>query len=103
MLDLNDIDVNLLPGHLAQFFLEPVNFRAFASDHNSGTRSQDGDAATIGRALDQNLRHGSRFEFLLEQLTDVAVLCQELAELLLTGEPLGSPIAVHRDAQPDRI
>jgi hypothetical protein len=67
------------------------------------TRGENGDAATVRRALDQNPRHGGRFEFLLQQLADFAVFAQQLAEFLLFGIPLRAPVLVDADAQTDWI
>src|SRR5262249_52522555 len=102
-LDLHDIDVNLLAGHRAQLFLELVDFRPFAPDNNAGTRRQNRNTATVGGALDQNLRHRRRFELLLQQIANLAVFGQQLAELFLARVPLRTPIAVDRDAQTDWI
>ena len=87
-LDLDDVHIDFLAGHLAHLFLELVNFRAFAANDHARTRGENGDAATVRRALDQNPRHGGRFEFLLQQLADFAVFAQQLAEFLLLGIPL---------------
>ena len=49
------------------------------------------------------LRHGSRLKLLLEQIADLAVFGQQLAEFLLAGIPLGTPVLVDGDAQTDWI
>src|SRR5206468_880332 len=54
-LDLDDVHVNLFAGHAAEFFLELVNFRAFAANDDARAGGHDGDAATAGGALDANL------------------------------------------------
>ena len=61
------------------------------------------DLTAIGRAFDQDLRHRSRLELLLQQIADLAVLGEELAEFLFSGIPLGAPVAGYRDAQTDWI
>ena len=102
-LHFDDVHVYFLAGLAAEFFLELVNFRAFSADDNAGTGGEDGDAATVGGALDQNSRHRGRFQFLLEQGADFAVLVEQLAEFFLAGIPLRAPVFVDGDAQTDWI
>ena len=103
MLDLDDIDVDFFAGHAAELFLELIDFSAFAADDDTGASGENGDAATVGGALDEDLGHGSRLELLLKQLADIAVFSEELAEFLFAGEPFGTPVAIYCDAQTDRI
>src|SRR5262249_5753354 len=102
-LDFQDVDVNFLAGHFAQFFLELVDFRTLATDDHARPGRQNRDAATRGRALDQNLRDRSGLELLLQQPAYLAVLGQQLAEFLLAGVPLGAPVTIDCNAKPDWI
>jgi hypothetical protein len=103
MFDFNDVNVDLFAGHAAEFFLELVDFGAFAADNDAGASSKNSNAAAICGALDQDLGHRSGLEFLFELLTNVAVFSQELAEFLFGGEPLGTPVAIDGDAEADWI
>src|ERR1051326_937080 len=102
-LDFDDVHVNLLAGHLAEFLFELVDFRAFAANDDAGSGRQNRNAATAGGGLNQNLRHRGGLELLLEQLANLAVLRQQLAEFFFAGIPLGAPIAIHRDSKTDWI
>src|SRR6266404_920451 len=101
--DFNNIDVNLLASHLAQFLLELVDLGAFASDDNPRAGGENGDATTIGGALDENLGHRGRLELLLQQLANVTIFGKQFAELFLAGVPLGTPIVIDSNAQADWI
>src|SRR5437660_2853341 len=70
--DLENIYINLFAGHAAELFLELVDFRSFAADDDARAGRHDRDAAAAGGALDQDLGHRGRLEFLLEQLANVA-------------------------------
>ena len=50
-----------------------------------------------------DLGDGGAFQLRLENLADLAVFGQQLAEFLLLGEPLGAPVLVDGDAQADWI
>src|SRR5262249_2314735 len=90
-------------GHLAQFFLELVDFRAFAANDHPWSSRENGDAAASRRTLDQNTWDRSRLKFLLQQLADLLVFGEQFAEFLFIGIPLGTPVAVDRDAKTDWI
>src|SRR6266545_3654186 len=87
LLDFHDVDVNLLARHLAQFLLELVDLGALAADDHARAGGEDGDPATGGRALDQDLRHAGRLELFLERVANPAILGQQFAEVLLVRIP----------------
>ena len=90
MFDLDDVDVNFFAGHLAELFFELVDFGAFAADDDARPGGQDGDAAAVGGAFDEDLGHGGGLELLLEQLADVAVLGEQFAEFFFAGDTTSS-------------
>ena len=49
------------------------------------------------------LRHGGGFELFLQEVADLPVFRQQPAEFLLAGKPLGAPVLVDGDAEPDWI
>ena len=53
--------------------------------------------------LDQDLWHGGGLQLLLQHLADRAILFESLAEVLLVGVPLGTPVLIDCDAESDRI
>src|SRR5262249_17406342 len=52
-LDFDDVDVNLFAGHLAELFLELIDFRAFAANNNAGAGSKNRDAAAARGTFDE--------------------------------------------------
>ncbi len=60
-------------------------------------------AALLVRALDHDPGDGSLLELLVQDLTDLDVLVQQLAVLGLAREPAGIPGAVDAKTQTDRI
>src|ERR1043166_2163821 len=102
-LNLHDINVNLLAGHLAQPLFELVDFRAFAANHDARTGRQNGDPTAGGGALNQNPRHRSRLQLLLQHIADLAVFIEKFAEFLLLSIPLGAPVMSDRDSQTNWI
>src|SRR5262249_8856287 len=101
--DFDDVDVNFFARHSTQFFLELVNFSALAADNDPWAGGQDGNAASAGGTLDEDLRHRGRFQFLFEQLADLPILAEQFAELFLAGIPFRAPVTIYRDAQADWI
>src|SRR6266850_203550 len=63
--DLLDVEVDLLGRPLLQLVLEPLDLRALAPDDDAGTRGSDGNARTVGRALDVDARDPRVVELIL--------------------------------------
>jgi len=73
------------------------------ANHHARARRVDGDAALLMRPLDHDARHRRLLELLHQLFADLDVLVQQVAVLVLAGEPARVPGAVDADAQPDRI
>src|SRR5690606_32818858 len=100
---LDDVQVRLRPGHLGQLAAQLLDVGALLADDQARTRSVNGDAALLVRALDHDLRDGGLLQLLLEILADLQVLVQQLAVLAGVGVPARVPGAVDAETQADRI
>jgi len=72
MLDLQDVHVDLLPGHLAQLLLEAIDLGAFAADDHAGPGGHDRMRQRVAARSTKMRGNAGRLELLLEQLPDLA-------------------------------
>jgi len=103
LLDLLDVHIDLLAGHLAEFFLELVDFRALAADDHSGTSGVDRHAAATRGPFNVDLRHGRTLQLALEMAANLFIFDQQVGEVLFAGIPARGPVLVDGDAEADRI
>src|SRR5690606_26369877 len=101
--DLDDVEVRLSLGHLGQLAAQLLDVGALLANDQPRTRGVDGHAALLVRALDHDLRHRGLLEFLLEVLTDLQILMQQLAVLAGVRVPARIPGAVDAETQTDRV
>src|SRR5277367_6899311 len=87
LLDLLDVQEDLLAGQLHELGLDVLDLLALAADDDAGARGVDLDADAVGRALDEDARHGGLLQLLHERRADKLVLEEQLREFLLAGEP----------------
>src|ERR1035438_3750440 len=73
-----DIDKHFARSAFLQIGLQLVDFRALASDDDSGTRRLDNDAQLVARTLDLDRTHARRFEFFLQLVLQLDVFEQQL-------------------------
>src|SRR5690606_17391111 len=73
------------------------------ADHHTRTRRINGNAGILGRTLDDHAPHRGVLEFLLQVLAHADVFGQHAAEVLVVRVPAGSPVAVDREPEPDRM
>ena len=64
------------PKRRRQFGLQVLDVLALLADHHARTRRVDGDAGVLGRALDQDARHGGVLQLRLQVLAHLQVLGQ---------------------------
>ena len=76
VLDLGDLNVDLLAGHLAELLLDAVDLSTLAPDDYTRPSGVNGDSAATGGALNLNARHGGGLQFALQQLANLVVLDQ---------------------------
>ncbi len=103
LLDLLDIDIDVLAGNLGELLLQLVDLRAFAADHNTGSRGKDCDSASVGSAFDVDTRNRGALKFALKDRTDQLVFNEKPTEVSLVGEPFGAPVVVDRNPETDWI
>src|SRR5437868_7064497 len=101
--DLLDVHVHRNAHEALQRVAKALDVLALLADHHARARREDGDARVLGRALDHDLADGGVRELLLEVLAHLDVLGEHAGEILGVREPLRAPVAVHRQAEPDRI
>src|SRR5215218_813100 len=101
--DFDDVDDDVGGGDVGNPLAQLVDVGALLADHNPGTRRVDRHAALLVRTLDHDAGHGGLLELLVQDLADLDVLMQELAVLVLAGEPTGIPRPVDAETQSDWI
>src|SRR5437868_10223342 len=85
-----NIDVHIARRALLQVLLQLVDFRALASDDDSGTRRADDDAQLIPGTLDLNRADARRLELVLQLGLELHVFQQQLVVITL-HEPTRLP------------
>src|SRR5206468_11410324 len=98
--DLLDVEADLAAHHLAQVAAQRLDVLALLADDHARPRAVDRDARVLGRPLDRHLGDGRVRQLLLQVLADLDVLVQRGRVVLAVREPLRSPVAVDRKAQP---
>jgi hypothetical protein len=101
--DLDDVDDDVAVGERRDLFAQLLDVGALLADHHAGTRRVDGHAALLVRALDHDLRHRRLLERLHQDLSDLDVLVQQRAVLVLARVPARIPGAVDAQPQADGI
>src|ERR1700716_1909907 len=101
--DFDDVDDDVGIGDLGDPLAQLVDVGALLADHDARTRRVDRDAALLVRTLDHDARDRRLLELLVQDLADLDVLVQQLAVLVLAGEPARIPGPVDAETQPDRI
>src|ERR1019366_7598002 len=99
LLHFLDVEEDFLAGELRELVLDLLDLLALAADDNAGAGGVDLDADAVGRALDEDARHGGLLELLHELLPDHLVLEEELGEVFLLRKPAGLPVAADGEAE----
>src|SRR5690606_34884969 len=98
-----DVDVH---GHAHQALevrLQDFDVFTALADHDARASRINRDACVLGGTLDDDAANGRALEFLLQGLTYPNVLGQHAAELIVVGIPARRPVAVDREAEPNRV
>src|SRR5450432_2266265 len=101
--DLDDIDDDVGGGDIGNPLAQLVDVRALLADHDAGTRRVDRHPALLVRTLDHDSGDGCLLQFLVQHLADFDILVQQLAVLVLAGEPTRIPRPVDAETQSDWI
>src|SRR4029079_12264861 len=101
--DLDDVDDDVGRGDVRDAPAQLVDVGALLADHHARTGRVDGDAALLVRTLDHDAGDGRLLELLVQDLADLDVLMQQLAVLVLAGEPARVPGPVDAETQANRI
>src|SRR5256885_436625 len=101
--DFDDVDDDVGSRDVGNPLAQLVDVGALLADHDARTRRMDRDAAFLVRTLDHDAGNRGLLEFLVQDLADLHVLMQQLAVLVLAGEPTGIPRAVDAETQSDWI
>src|ERR1700710_2138714 len=89
--DFDDVDDDVGSGDVGNPLAQLVDVGALLADHDTRTRRVDRDAALLVRTLDHDAGDSRLLELLVQDLADLDVFMQELAVLVLAGEPTGIP------------
>src|SRR6202163_609472 len=101
--DFDDVDDDVGCGDIGNALAQLVDVGALLANHDAGTRRVDCHAALLVRTLDHNPGHRRLLQFLVQDLADLDILVQQLAVLVLAGEPTGIPRPVDAETQSDWI
>src|ERR1700722_6650282 len=101
--DLDNVDDDVAVRELRHLLAQLLDVGALLADDDAWPRRVDGHPALLVRPLDHDLGHRRLLELLLQNLTDLLVLVQQLAVLALARIPPRIPGAVDAETQADRI
>src|SRR5262249_32205767 len=87
--DFDDVDDDVGRGDVGNALAQLVDVGALLADHDTGTRRVDRHAALLVRTLDHNPGDRRLLQLLVQDLADLGILVQQLAVLVLAGEPTG--------------
>src|SRR5205823_3239626 len=102
--DLLNIDLNLFAlRHLRNFLSHLLDFGAFASDDDAGTRRENSYPNRIPRSFDHDLRNRGEQQLLLHVIANLDVAVQKLRHLLRGCVPARPPVTVHAQSKSNWI
>ena len=102
-LDLNDVEGHALADHLLHLKADTLDLGAALADDHAGLGAVEVDADLGVVTLDLDLGDAGGIESLLQILTDLEVLHQQIAHLLVLGVPAGIPVLDDADPEAMRI
>src|SRR6202048_2011329 len=101
--DFDDVDDHVGGGDVGNLLAKLVDIGALLADHDAGARGMDRHAALLVRTLDHDPGDRRLLQFLVQDLADFDILVQQLAVLVLAGEPTGIPRPVDAETKSDWI
>ena len=103
LLDFYDVDINLLVQHLFQLCTQFFDLCAATADYDTRLSAVDVDSNLVCETLDLNSRNACCIQVLLDELTNVIIFYQRIAEVRLIREPTRIPILNDADTKTVRI
>src|SRR5690606_15867029 len=101
--DLFDIDVHRHAHQTLQIGLQVFDVFAALADYDARTSRVNRNTGILGRTLDNHATNGSAFELFLQIFADTNVFGEHAAKGLIVGIPTRTPVAVNREAEPNRV
>src|SRR3954468_16183397 len=101
--DFHDVDDDVGSRDVGNPLAQLVDVGALLADHHTRSRPMDRHAAPLVRTLDPDAGDGRLLEFLVQDLADLDVFMQQLAVLVLAGEPTRIPRPVDAETKSDWI
>src|SRR5207253_11127236 len=89
--DFDDVDDDVGSRDVGNPLAQLVDVGALLADHHTRTRRVDRHAALLVRTLDHDACDRRLLQLLVQDLADLDVLVQQLAVLVLAGEPARVP------------
>ena len=90
--DLNDVELDLLADHGFDRGADLLDLSAVLADDHTWTRAVHEQCDDVVGALDLDLGHARAVQGLLEELADVVIFNDQVADLLVLGIPTGVPV-----------
>ena len=87
----HNADVDALGDHLLHLHAELLNLGAALAHNDARAGAVDDDFHILAVALDFNLRHAGGVQLFLQELSDVVIFYQKVAEGVVFGIPAGVP------------
>src|SRR5699024_6222398 len=103
LLNFHDVDVDLAADHLFQLCPQLVDLSAALADNHAGLSAVDVDSNHFRIAFDLDAGDTGVFEALLEELTDLVVFYQGIAEGVAFRVPAGIPIFNNANTKTVRV
>jgi len=97
--DLFNLDIDPASGERLQLFLDPLDFRPLATDDHARAGGEEDDLHGVAGAFDLDLGDAGERVLFLDELADLEVFDQEVAEFMLVGVPTTAPVLVNADAE----
>ena len=97
--DLNDVQVHALAQASLYVLAQSLDLGTGLADDDAGTGAVDVDLDLAVGTLDLDLSYASGVQLVLQILTDVVILDDQVAHLVLTGIPAGVPILDYTNTQ----
>src|SRR5207253_9031769 len=101
--DLLDLDLNPAARQRLQLLLNPLDLGPLAADDHAGPGGEQDHLDGVPGPLDLDPGDGGIAILGLDELADLEVLDEQLAELVLRGVPPAPPVLVDADPEPGRV
>ena len=96
--DLDDVELDLLADQSLDRETQLLDLRAVLADDHAGAGAMNEQRHNIIAALDLDLGHACTVQALLDELADLVIFNDQVADLLVSGIPAGVPVFDDADA-----